>query len=182
MGKLLDSISLEMEQFIAEQKLFFVASAPLDAKGHVNCSPKGLDSFRIIDPKTIVYQDLTGSGVETIAHINENQRVTILFCAFNGPPFILRLYGIGEVVTAAHARFEDFQQLFPSRTGVRSYIVVRLTRIATSCGYGVPLYEYKGDRDTMLKWAEHKGEEGVKAYRREKNKVSIDGLPGVTDE
>ena len=182
MGKLLDTITPELEQFITEQKLFFVASAPLDPKGHVNCSPKGLDSFRIIDPKTIVYQDLTGSGVETIAHIHENQRVTILFCAFNGPPFILRLYGEGEVVTASHPDFEALSKRFPSRIGVRSYIMVRLSRITTSCGYGVPLFEFKGDRDTMLKWAEHKGEDGVIAYRREKNRTSIDGLPGIQEE
>lgn len=182
MGKLLDAITPELEQFITAQKLFFVATAPLDPNGHVNCSPKGLDSFRILDPVTIVYQDLTGSGVETIAHVNENKRITILFCAFNGPPFILRLYGNGEVVTSSHSDFESFQNLFPSRIGVRSYIRVHLSRVTTSCGYGVPLFDFKNDRDTMLKWAEHKGEEGVIAYRREKNQNSIDGLPGITDD
>lgn len=179
MGKLFEAISPELKKWIEQQKLFFVATAPLSADGHINCSPKGLDSFRILDDNTIVYQDLTGSGIETVAHLQENSRIVIMFCAFEGPPKIVRLHGNGEVVTASHVDFEILASLFPQRPGTRAFIKVSLTRISDSCGYGVPLYEFKGDRDTMDKWAAAKGAEGLEVYIQTRNAHSIDGLKGI---
>ena len=168
-----------LTEFIRQQRIFFVATAPLSAAGHVNLSPKGYDTFRILDPHTVAYLDLTGSGVETIAHVRENQRVTILFCALEGPPKTLRLYGRGEVIEADDRAFASLRPLFPALDGVRSIIRVKLDRIADSCGYGVPLYRYQGDRDQLLEWTRRKGPEGVRLYRGEKNRTSIDGLPGI---
>lgn len=180
MGTTKESISPELKTWIEKQKVFFVASAPLTADGHVNCSPKGLDSFRILNEHQVVYQDLVGSGVETIAHVQENQRLTIMFCAFDGPPKIIRLYGKGEVITKSHPDFESLHSLFKPHTGLRSYIRLQIHRIGDSCGYSVPLYEFKEDRDVLDKWVAHKGLDGVQEYIDTKNKHSIDGLPGIT--
>lgn len=179
MGKVFDEITPQLQEWIAKQKIFFVATAPLGGDGLVNCSPKGLDSFAVTGPDTVVYQDLTGSGVETIAHLKENQRIVIMFCAFEGPPKIVRLHGRGEVITEEHEEFSELSKLFPERIGVRAYIRVTTTRISDSCGYAVPLYEYKADRDVLEKYAENKGEDGLKKYREEKNKLSLDGLTGL---
>jgi len=179
MGKLFDRIDENLQSWIEKQKIFFVATAPLSGEGHVNCSPKGLDSFRVLSPNEVAYQDLTGSGIETISHLRENKRIVILFCAFEGPPKILRLYGEGEAVLQGDQRFEKLESLFPNRIGTRAFIHIHLTRITDSCGYGVPLYEFKGDRDTMDKWAAVKGEQGIIDYRQLKNKESIDGLKGL---
>lgn len=179
MGKIFSEITPEIQEWIEKQKMFFVSTAPLSSSGHVNCSPKGLDSFRILSPTRVAYQDLTGSGVETIAHLRENRRITFMFCAFDGPPKIFRLYGKGEVVLPGDELFHVVHQHFPHRIGIRSYIVTDLTRITDSCGYGVPQYEFKKDRDHMIKWAEHKGEPGVLEYQNEKNLQSIDGLSGL---
>lgn len=180
MGKLFEVITPELEQWIRAQKMFFVATAPLSPDGHINCSPKGLDSFAILGPDTVAYQDLTGSGVETIAHLQENGRIVIMFCAFDGPPKIVRLHGRGEVLTPGHPDFEHVGAGFPQRQGVRAYIRVKTDRISDSCGYAVPLYDYKKDRDVLDKYNANKGEEGLKVYRAEKNRTSIDGLPGLT--
>jgi len=179
MGKLYSNIDQDMKSWIENQKIFFVATAPLSGEGHVNCSPKGLDSFRVISSNEVVYQDLTGSGIETIAHIRENKRIVILFCAFEGPPKILRLYGEGEFVVQGDQKFDALETFFPKRLGTRAYINIKVTRITDSCGYGVPLYEFKGDRESIDKWAAAKGEQGIIEYRQLKNKESIDGLKGL---
>lgn len=179
MGKLFETITPQLREWIEHQKIFFVATAPLAADGHVNCSPKGLDSFRILDDTTVAYQDLTGSGIETIAHLRENKRIVIMFCAFDGPPKIVRLHGTGEVIEPTHPEFEKLSQLFPERLGVRAYIKIHATRISDSCGYAVPLYEYQQDRDVLDKYAANKGEDGLKQYRAEKNRNSLDNLPGL---
>ena len=180
MGKLFEKITPKLQSWIAEQQLFFVSTAPADG-GHINCSPKGLDSFRILDEHTVAYIDLTGSGVETIAHLRENGRITIMFCALNGAPKILRLYGRGEVLQNGTAGFAELSHHFPDYAGARAIIKVKLSRIADACGYAVPRYEYVGQRDTLNKWAENKGGDGIAAYQKEKNKVSIDGLPGLSE-
>ena len=179
MGKVYEAIDASLADFIRAQHMFFVATAPLAADGHVNLSPKGLDSFAILDPHTVAYIDLTGSGVETIAHLRENGRITICFCAFEGPPKILRLYGRGEAIEAGHAEFATLVAQFPSYLGTRSVVRVALDRIADSCGYGVPEYRYVGDRTQLLLWADRKGRAGVRAYQAERNDTSVDGLPGL---
>ncbi len=179
MGKLFTEITPDIQEWIEKQKMFFVSTAPLSSSGHVNCSPKGLDCFRVLSPTRVAYQDLTGSGIETIAHLRENRRITLMFCAFDGPPKIYRLYGKGEVVLPGDEKFHLIHEHFPARQGIRSYISVDLTRIADSCGYGVPHYDFVSDRDQMIKWAEHKGEAGVVEYQNEKNLESIDGLSGL---
>jgi hypothetical protein len=179
MGKVYDGIDETLARFIAAQHVFFVATAPLDSAGHVNLSPKGLDSFRVINPKTVAYLDLTGSGVETISHLRENGRIVILFCAFEGQPKILRIHGRGEPIEAEHPRFGELVRLFPGFDGTRTIIVVSIERISDSCGYGVPIYCYEGERSQLLEWAHRKGTEGLVRYRAEKNRVSIDGLPGL---
>jgi len=181
MGKTYDTITEPLAEFITAQRLFFVGSAPAGAGGHVNVSPKGLDSFRILDPRTVAYLDLTGSGVETIAHLRDNGRITFLFCAFEGPPKIVRLYGRGAVVRAGDADFAALEALFPPRAGVRSVIRVAIERVADSCGYGVPRYRYAGERDQLGEWAARKGPDGVAAYRAKNNRHSIDGLDGLDD-
>jgi hypothetical protein len=179
MAKQFSELDDPLREFIARQHIFFVASAPLDGRGHVNLSPKGLDSFRVLGPRTVAYLDLTGSGVETIAHVKENGRLTIMFCAFEGPPRILRLQGTGRVIEPSHADFPSLAKNFPTHIGQRSIITMEVERIADSCGYGVPLYHFEKDRDQLDKYSAHKGEAGLSEYRAEKNRVSIDGLPGV---
>lgn len=179
MGKIFDEITPALKEWIQAQKMFFVATAPLTADGHINCSPKGLDSFVILDEHTVAYQDFTGSGVETIAHIQENRRIVIMFCAFEGPPKIVRLHGHGEAVTPNHPDFEELSKHFKKEIGIRAYIRIKTTRISDSCGYAVPLYDYKEDRNVLHKYSVAKGEDGLKEYRAEKNRTSIDGLPGL---
>jgi len=176
MAKLFATITDELAAFIRAQPLFFVASAPLDAHGHINLSPKGLDCFHILGPQQVAYLDLTGSGNETSAHLAENGRITFMFCAFAGPPRILRLYGRGRVVLPHTSAWSDLTTHFPHYPGMRQIIVADVTRVQTSCGFGVPLMDYVGQRDTATRWAEAKGEEGIAAYQREKNMLSIDGL------
>lgn len=181
MGKLPTSVEGAVRQFIEQQHVFFVATAPLAGDGHVNLSPKGLDSFRILGPTTVAYLDLTGSGVETIAQVRENQRIVIMFCAFQGPPKILRLHGLGRVLEPTDAEFAVLRSQFPEFLSTRAIIVVEITRVADSCGYGVPLMSYQGDRSQLSAWAEKKGIEGLKQYRRDKNRVSLDRLAGVQE-
>jgi len=177
MAKVLPEITPELAEFIRAQPMFFVGTAPLDASGHVNLSPKGLDSFRVLSPERVAYLDLTGSGNETSAHLAENGRITFMFCAFQGPPRILRLFGRGRVVLPGDGGWGDLRPLFPDPPGVRQIIVADVDRVQTSCGYAVPLMDNARDRDTLIRWAEAKGPEGLEAYRREKNTASIDGLP-----
>lgn len=156
--------------------MFFVASAPLDAAGHINVSPKGMDCLRVLGPLQVAYLDLTGSGNETSAHLTENGRITFMFCAFAGPPSILRLYGSGTTILPGSAAWSELRPLFPDYPGVRQIIVADINRVQTSCGFAVPLYEYQGQRDTLTRWAKSKGDEALEAYREEKNMTSIDGL------
>jgi len=171
------TLSPELQSFIRSQHLFFVASAPSGAGGHVNLSPKGIDTFRVLSPTRVAYLDFTGSGNETAAHLLQNGRVTIMFCAFEGKPLILRLYGRGRAVTADSPEFPALAAHFPHFSGVRQVIVADLTRVQTSCGFGVPVLKFEADRDKLIKWAEKKGPEGLREYREKKNRVSIDGLP-----
>jgi hypothetical protein len=177
MGKFYQSITEKLAEFIRAQPLFFVATAPLGAEGHVNLSPKGLDSFRVLGPNRVAYLDLTGSGNETSAHLAENGRVTFMFCAFSGPPNILRLYGRGRTVLPGDGAWDELAGLFPPIPGARQVVVADISLVQTSCGYAVPLMELVGERDTLTRWAERKGAEGLESYRREKNTRSLDGLP-----
>jgi Pyridoxamine 5'-phosphate oxidase len=179
MGRVLDAITDELAAFIAAQRVFFVATAPTDG-GHVNLSPKGLDTFTVLDPYAVAYLDLTGSGVETIAHLRENGRITIMFCAFDGKPNIVRLYGRGEVLATGELEADSLLPRFGSFPGARSVVRVQVDRVSTSCGYGVPLLRYEGERDQLTMWADRRGPEGLVEYREEKNAVSIDGLPGLS--
>ena len=179
MGKVYESIDEKIEQFILNQKMFFVGTAPSSADGHVNVSPKGLDSFRILDDHTVVYADLAGSGIETVAHVRENARIVLMFCAFEGAPNIVRLHGRGEVVEQGHADFDSMRALFGTLTGLRSFIRVNCTRISDSCGYGVPLFEFKQHRTQLVGWSTKKGAAGLKQYLLEHNRHSIDGSTGI---
>jgi len=165
MGKIRTEIDDIARRFIEAQKVFFVASAPLDPAAHVNLSPKGHDTFRILGPTTVAYLDFNGSGVETIAHLKENGRIVLMFSAFQGPPDILRLYGHGRVVEAHEPEFAVFAKSFPTSEHARSIIVIEVTRVQDSCGYGVPLFKYEGERAQLQAWARKRGIEGLKAYR-----------------
>lgn len=176
MGKVYETITETLQAFIARQHLFFVATAPLSAEGHVNVSPKGLDSFRVLSPNRVAYIDLTGSGNETSAHLLENGRITIMFCAFEGAPNVLRLYGTGRTIVPGDSEWETLQALFPTYRTARQIIVADITRVSTACGYGVPLMDYVGDRDTHFRWADAKTDQELEDYRRQKNWCSIDGL------
>lgn len=163
--------------------MYFVATAPLDGDGHLNCSPKGLDTFTVIDGRTVAYLDLTGSGVETIAHLRENGRIVLMFMALEGPPKIVRLHGRGEAIEPVDARFAALRARFPGHhEGVRSVICVDVERVSDSCGYGVPRYEFVGERTQLLEWTRRKGPDGIAQYQATRNRASIDGLPGVTAE
>ena len=188
-GKLFDGIDPRLADWIAAQALFFVASAPLAEDGHVNVSPKGpIGTLRVLDERTVAYLDLVGSGAETIAHLRENGRLVIMLCAFSGPPRIVRLHGSGEVVLAGDERFDalDRRCAFaqPAVADARRAIVlVQVTRVSDSCGYGVPLMSLEGQRPHADAWAQKKvrvgGREALLDYQRERNATSIDGLPAV---
>jgi hypothetical protein len=188
-GKVYERIDERWREWIARQPLFFVATAPLDDAGHVNVSPKGpIGALSVLDDHTVAYLDVIGSGAETIAHLRENGRIVIMLCAFEGPPRILRLHGRGEVVPADDPRFHDLLQRgdFEELAAVearRAIVLVDVTRVADSCGYGVPLMSYEGMRPHMELSVEKKlrsiGPDAMRDYQREKNAESIDGLPAV---
>jgi hypothetical protein len=177
MGKVLAGITDDVRSFMEAQPLFFVATAPLARDGHVNLSPKGLDTFAVVSPTRVAYLDLTGSGNETAAHLLENSRITFMFCSFAGPPRILRLYGRGRACLPEDAEWPALRGRFGDLPGVRQIIVADIQRVQQSCGFGVPLMEQRGQRDTLLRWAEAKGTDGIVEYRAQKNVRSIDGLP-----
>ena len=179
MGKTYPIFDDSIRKFIESQPLFFVGSAPLDATGHVNVSPKGLDTLRILSPSTIAYLDLTGSGIETVSHVRENGRIVLMFCAFQGPPRILRVHGTGRVIEHNVPEFAELAPHFLEQEGARAIIIVEATRISDSCGYAVPLLEYKGERSQLSAWAHKLGQEGLADYRRRKNRESIDLIPGL---
>lgn len=178
MAKTHPEIDAKLAAWINAQPMFFNATAPLAADGHVNLSPRGLDTFRILDPRQVAYLDLHGSGNETAAHLRENGRITLMFCAFSGRAKILRLYGRGELVLPGQADWEPLRGRFPADLPQPRQIVrVAVERIQSSCGFGVPLMELQGQREELTAWSERKGEEGLERYRREKNAYSIDGIP-----
>ena len=180
MAKAYPVIDDRMAQFIRQQKMFFVATAPLRGEGHINLSPKGLDTLVLLDSTTVAYLVLTGSGIETIAHLRENRRIVIMLCAFEGPPKIVRLHGRGAVIERGSSAFAMLLARFPPHKGVRSIIRVKLERISDSCGYGVLLYQYAGERKQLIEWVRHKGPDGIREYQQKNNAVSIDGLAGLS--
>lgn len=182
MGKIHESIGPRLRQFLLEQPVFFVGTAPLDADGHINVSPKGMGgTFAVLDEHRVAYLDYTGSGTETIAHLRENGRVVLMFCAFEGPPDIVRLHGRGRVVLPADPEFDELRTHFDKeRTlGQRSIIVVDVNRIADSCGFSVPLMDLRGDRDLLDQHQERRDQQYFDDYWRKRNATSIDGLPGM---
>ena len=185
MADMTEGISTDLSNWMSDQPVFFVASAPLDAEGSVNCSPKGnRGEFVVLSPDAVAYLDQTGSGVETIAHLRENGRLTLMFCAFAGPPRIVRLHGRGRAVEASSAEFAELASHFatPDGVGVRSIIVLDVTRLSDSCGYGVPFMEFTSHRPTMDQWSRRKGPEGIRDYWQRKNATSLDGLEGLSFE
>lgn len=177
MGKFHEQISPEHQSFIEKQHIFFVSTAPLSKDGHINLSPKGLNCFKVISPNRVAYMDLISSGNETSAHTLENGRVTFMFCSFEKVPNILRLYGKGYTVLRGEKEWDELAKNFTIYPSTRQIIVADIEKVQTSCGFGVPLYEYKGERDIHFEWAEKKGEQGLEQYVQEKNLVSMDGLP-----
>ncbi len=180
MSRVYDELDERLSKFLRRQHVFFVATAPLAADGLVNLSPKGLDTFDVLGSRRVAYLDLTGSGVETIAHLRENGRIVVMFCAFDGPPRIVRLHGRGTVVVPGEHGFDHLVARFPSRPGIRSVIDVEVTRIADSCGYAVPLMSFETERTRLDEWADKRGPAGLDVYRAEKNAESLDGLPGLS--
>ena len=178
MAKVIPALDEALIEWIAQQHVFFVASAPSNG-GHVNLSPKGHDSLRVLDETTVAYLDLTGSGAETIAHTRENGRLTIMFCAFEGPPRILRLFGTAVAHPAGTAGYDGLAPLFPDLPGRRSIVVLDIDRIQTSCGYSVPFMDYRSERETLQQWARRKDDAELADYWAEKNSQSIDGLPAL---
>jgi len=177
MGKEYGQITDDHKSFIENQRLFFVSTAALDADSHINLSPKGFDCFRVLSPTRVGYLDIVGSGNETSAHLFENGRITFMFCAFDGSPKILRLYGKGYTVLPGDNEWDKLSAWFSILPATRQIIVADIVKVKTSCGFGVPLYEYTGERDHVIKWAENKGPDGLEEYKKEKNRVSMDGLP-----
>lgn len=179
MGKLYDQIDDRLKAFIEAQKMFFVATAPSGTGGHVNMSPKGYDSFRILGPTTVAYLDLGGSGIETLAHVRENGRITFMFCAFEGAANILRLYGTATAVNFDEPGFAEKLALFPEFPKARSIFIAEITRIQDSCGWGVPFYSFEGERDQLVRTNAHRSDEEWRERRYVSNATSIDGLPGL---
>lgn len=179
MGKIHTEIDSNLTAWLQRQQMFFVSTAPLAGDGLINCSPKGLDTLRVLGPRTVAYLDLTGSGVETIAHLKENGRIVIMLCAFEGAPKIVRFHGRGEVLEPGHPEFQSLLEQFPRLPGTRAIIRVDVQRIADSCGFAVPQYTFEGPRDTLIRYAENRGEDGLEQYRWQNNRQSLDGLPGL---
>ena len=175
MAKFYTKITSRIQQFIEAQKIFFVATAPVE--GRINLSPKGMDSFRVIEENRVLWLNVTGSGNETAAHLLENQRITLMFCSFEGAPNILRLYGKGKEIKEGDASWHELIQLFPETPGTRQIFDIKIESAQTSCGMSIPFFEYKGERNELNDWATSKGKEGIKQYWEEKNQTSIDGLP-----
>lgn len=179
MAKVFPEIDEKLREWIEQQHVFFVATAPLDENGYVNCSPKGYDCLRILDGHRVCYLDLTGSGVETIAHLQENGRIVLLFCSFDATPRIVRLHGKAVVHLKDTPEFNALMEQYDARPGMRSMIEVRVERVSDSCGYGVPRYQYQGDRDTLVDYWDAKGPAATAEYQRTRNAASLNGLPGV---
>jgi Pyridoxamine 5'-phosphate oxidase len=182
MAKTFDGIDEKLGRFLADQPVFFVATAPSGPDGHVNLSPKGVaGTFSIVDDRTVAYLDITGSGIETVAHLRDNGRIVVMFCAFAGPPRIVRLHGHGTVVLPGDTEWEDLAARFPPQPGTRSVVKIALDRVSDSCGFGVPFMSYDKERGQLADWAKRKTEEELSAYRSKKNATSIDGLAGLPE-
>ncbi len=186
MGRLYDTIDHRLAAWMEGQPVFFVGTAPLAADGHLNVSPKGnRGELAVVEPRRVAYLEQTGSGVETIAHLRDNGRIVLMFCAFDGPPRVIRVHGRGCIVTPDDAGWSVLAAAVRDRggdpygVGVRSIVVVAAERVADSCGYGVPLMRFEAHRTTMDEWARRKGAGGIAQYQQERNRRSIDGLPGV---
>jgi hypothetical protein len=188
MGQTYAEISPKLQEWIAQQPLYFVGTAPSGSEGHINISPKGArESFAVLGPNTVAYVDMTGSGAETIAHLRDNGRIVVMFCAFDGPPKIVRLHGTGTILLHPEPEFEAALAEFPldpaAKALARAVIVVEVERVSDSCGYVVPIMKYDREREQMYRWAENReAKEGPgwwDAYKRKKNAVSIDGLPAL---
>lgn len=184
MGQRYPELNQELTQFIWNQNMFFVATAPAD--GHVNLSPKGLDSLRVLGPNAVAWLNVTGSGNETAAHVLENGRMTLMFCAFTGKPMILRLYGTAQVVHPRDAEWAEWVSRFDELPGARQIFVMHVEFVQTSCGMAVPLFEYQGQRQQLIDWAEKKGPDGLAEYWEKRNRVSLNGRPtgifGTTED
>jgi len=174
MGKQFASITSKFKEFIEDQKVFFVGTAA--AEGKINVSPKGMDAFRVIDENKIVWLNLTGSGNETAAHLFQNGRMTIMFCAFEGKPLILRLYGKAQAHHRRDAPYQKYIGMFPENIGSRQIIEMQVDMVQASCGFGVPILKFDSERETLTSWAENKGEEMIEEYWQEKNSISLDGF------
>jgi predicted pyridoxine 5'-phosphate oxidase superfamily flavin-nucleotide-binding protein len=182
MGRCYPELDDGLRAFVEAQHVFFVATAPSGDGGHVNCSPKGGDALRVLGPREVAYVDFVGSGVETIAHLRENGRIVLMFCALDGPPKIVRLHGRGRAFEPADREFAALLPRFAAAAQemrVRAIVRVKVTRVADSCGYGVPLYRYEAPRDQLAAWGRRKSDEEIETYKREKNAASIDGLAGL---
>ena len=179
MGRVFDGIDDTLAAWIGKQPLWFVATAPLAADGRVNVSPRGHDSLSILGPHRLAWVDYTGSGVETIAHLRENGRICLMFCSFDTRPRIVRVHGTGRVALPGEADYDDVVARHPEHPSTRAVIVVDVTRVSDSCGYGVPVMDLVGERDLLRLGAEKRGPDGLAAYRKEHNAHSIDGLPGL---
>lgn len=178
MAKVHARVEGRLREFVERQRMFFVASAPLAGDGHVNLSPRGIPgSFGMLDEHTFAWVDTSGSGSETIAHLRENGRIAVMFCAFEGAPNIVRFHGRGRVVTIYDDEYAALAARFADLSGARAVIVVDIERISDACGYGVPLMEYAGERDLLTSYFDRKGPDGPAEFRRRKNRTSIDGLP-----
>jgi hypothetical protein len=175
MARRYPELSPELIEFIQAQKLFFVGTAAND--GTINVSPKGYDSLRVLSPNHIVWLNITGSGNETAAHLAENGRMTLMFCAFDGNPKILRLYGQARAIHKRDPQWQELEALFMPHPTARQYVDFHFDLVQTSCGFGVPFFDFKAERDNMPKWIASKGREPIENYWREKNQQSLDGLP-----
>ncbi len=183
MGKTFESIDARIQKWMAKQKMFFVGTAPLAADGSVNLSPKGNDTLRVLDEHTIIYQDSGGSGIETVAHIRENQRIVIMMCSFDTAPKIFRFHGKGTVFTPLDDGFDSLAKHFEdSELGIRNIIKVDVTRVSDSCGYGVPLYDFKSERRTAIEYANNNSTEKIRTAMSTNNAQSIDGLDGLSND
>lgn len=170
----------DLTEFIRQQKLYFVATA---SDGHINLSPKGMDSLRVLDAKTVAWLNVTGSGNETAAHVLEDGRMTIMFCAFEGRPVVLRLYGKARVYHARDEEWQFYTQHLPVLPGARQIFVLDIELVQTTCGLGVPFFEYKSEREKLIDWAIGKGHDGLQEYWGRKNRLSLDGKStGIFDE
>ena len=175
MGKMFAALDDRLTTFIAEQKIYFTATAPTE--GRINVSPKGIDTFRVLDHHTVAYLDLTGSGNEAAAHLLDDGRMTIMFCSFDAQPLILRLYGRGQLIRPRDAEWPEMLARFTPTSGQRQIVILHVESVQTSCGFGVPRFDFQEQRPTLINWSEKQGPDKIGEYWREKNQVSIDGLP-----